>query len=96
MPRCSPAEAHRIAEAVGDLPLILEHAAEARIAIGEYLARLHSDPLGLLDSQPSDYPVTVAAQWAGSLARLRDQAPDALDLLSRLCFFGSAPIPRGT
>jgi hypothetical protein len=94
MPRCKPAEAHLIAEAVGDLPLFLEHAAEARAAIGEYLARLKSDPLGLLDSQPSDYPAPVAAQWQWSLDRLRERTPDALDLLSCLCFFGNAPIPR--
>jgi tetratricopeptide (TPR) repeat protein len=94
MPRCTPAEAHRVAEAVGDLPLFLEHAVEARAAIGEYLARLKSDPLGLLDSQPSDYPASVAAQWRRSLDRLREPTPDPLDLLRCLCFFGNAPIPR--
>ena len=94
MPRYNPVDAHRIAEAVGDLPLFLEHAVEARVATGDYLARLSSDPLGLLDSQPSDYPASVATRWQRSLDRLRSQAPDALDLLSRLCFFGGTPIPR--
>jgi NB-ARC domain len=94
MLRCTPAQAHRVAEAVGDLPLFLEHAVEARAAIGDYLGRLKSDPLGLLDSQPSDYPASVAAQWQRSLDRLRERTPDALELLSCLCFFGNAPIPR--
>jgi len=94
VPWYSSADAYQIAEAVGDLPLLLEHAAESRATIAEYLTRLRSDPLGLLDSQPSDYPATVAAQWEENLSRLRAQAPDALDLLSRLCFFGSASIPR--
>jgi hypothetical protein len=94
MPRFNPAEAHRIAEAVGDLPLLLEHAVEARAAIEEYLARLHTDPLRLLDSQPSDYPSTVAEQWKASLDRLRKESPAALSLLHCLCFFGNAPIPR--
>ena len=93
-PRYNPAEAHQIAEAVGDLPLFLEHMVEARAAIGDYLARLKTDPLGLLDSQPSDYPASVAMQWQRSLDRLRERTPDALDLLSCLCFFGNAPIPR--
>jgi hypothetical protein len=94
MPRYNPAEAHRIAEAVGDLPLLLEHAVESRAAIDEYLARLRTDPLGLLDSQPTDYPATVAAQWQESLAWVREEAPYALDLLKCLCFLGSAPVPR--
>jgi hypothetical protein len=94
MLRYNPAQAHRIAETVGDLPLFLEHAVEARVPIGDYLALLMSDPLELLDSQPSDYPASVTAQWNRSLDSLRKHAPDALDLLSCLCFFGSAPIPR--
>jgi hypothetical protein len=94
MPRYSPVEAHRIAQAVGDLPLLLEHAVESRVAIDDYLARLDNDPLGLLDSQPSDYHAPISAQWRRSFARLRAENPGALDLLNCLCFFGSAPIPR--
>ncbi len=94
MPRCNPVDAHRIAEAVGDLPLFLEHAAQTRLGTGEYLARLGSNPLELLDSQPCDYPASVAGQWRRSLDWLRGQTPDALDLLSCLCFLGGAPIPR--
>jgi hypothetical protein len=91
MPRYNQAEAYRIAEMVGDLPLLLEHAVESRAAIDEYLARLQADPLGLLDSQPSDYPATVAQQWRDSLAQL---PTDAMDLLNCLCFLGGASIPR--
>jgi hypothetical protein len=94
MSRYDPAQAHRVAEAVGDLPLFLEHAVEARLTTPEYLRRLHRDPLGLLDSQPVDYPASLAVQWRRTLDQLRAQPPEALDLLSRLCFFGSAPIPR--
>jgi hypothetical protein len=94
MSRFDLAEAHRIGETVGDLPLFLEHAIESHDAIGEYLARLNADPLGLLDSQPSDYPASLTAQWRRALDRLREQPPEALDLLGCLCFFGSAPIPR--
>jgi len=38
--------------------------------------------------------VTVATQWRRTLSRLRAENPGALDLLSCLCFFGRAPIPR--
>jgi len=94
MPRYNTAEAHRIAETVGDLPLFLEHAVEAPAPTGQYLARLESDPLGLLGTQPSDYPASLAAQWSRTRDLLGKQAPDALELLSCLCFFGTGPIPR--
>lgn len=86
--------AHRLAEGVGDLPLLLEHAVESRIATGAYLARLESDPLGLLDDQPADYHAGIADEWLAVLRELRKQAPDALDLLRCLAFFGSDPVPR--
>jgi hypothetical protein len=87
-------EAHRIAAALGDLPLFLEHAVEARSVTRKYLGRLRSNPMGLLDSQPVDYPTSLTTQWQRILDRLREQPPEALDLLGCLCFFGSAPIPR--
>ncbi|HEY1626797.1 MAG TPA: FxSxx-COOH system tetratricopeptide repeat protein [Streptosporangiaceae bacterium] len=86
--------AHRLAEGVGDLPLLLEHAVESRIATSAYLARLERDPLGLLDDQPADYHASIAGEWGVVLDRLRADAPDALDLLRCLAFFGNDPVPR--
>lgn len=94
MRKFSSVWAHRLAEAVGDLPLLLEHAMESQVTIGAYLARLDSDPLGLLDDQPADYQSTIAGEWRTALDRLRADAPDALDLLRCLAFFGSDPVPR--
>ena len=56
--------------------------------------KTQQDPLALLDSQPSDYPATIAGEWQAAIARLRDHAPDALALLRCLSYFGSEPIPR--
>jgi hypothetical protein len=92
--RFNAADAHQLADAVGDLPLLLEHAAEFQVAVPEYVSRLANEPLILLDSQPSDYPATIASEWQATIARLRDQDPDALDLLRCLSYFGSEPIPR--
>lgn len=86
--------AHRLAEGVGDLPLLLEHAVESRVAVNAYLARLDSEPLGLLDEQPADYHATIASVWQTVVDQLRANAPDALDLLFRLAFFGADPVPR--
>jgi tetratricopeptide (TPR) repeat protein len=90
----SEADAHQLAEAVGDLPLVLEHAAESRMPVPEYLARLDSDPLGLLAGQPSDYPVSIADAWSEMIDQLRSSADYALNLLHCLSFFDSGSIPR--
>jgi NB-ARC domain/Tetratricopeptide repeat len=86
--------AHRLAEGVGDLPLLLEHAVESSAAVDAYLARLAGDPLGLLDEQSADYQATIAGEWRTALDQLRADVPDALDLLCCLAFFGSDPVPR--
>jgi tetratricopeptide (TPR) repeat protein len=94
MRRFHATAAHQLADAVGDLPVLLEHAVESQIAIGQYIAGLARDPLGLLDDQPSDYRGTVAGEWRAALDQLRNQGTDSLDLLACLCFFGDEPIPR--
>jgi tetratricopeptide (TPR) repeat protein len=86
--------AHRLAEGVGDLPLLLEHAVESRVGTSAYIARLDGDPLGLLDNQPADYHASIAGEWRAVLGQLRADATDALDLLCCLAFFGSDPVPR--
>lgn len=90
----STLSAHRLAEGVGDLPLLLEHAVESRLATSSYLARLERDPFALLDDQPADYHSSITGEWQAILGQLRADAPDALDLLGCLAFFGSDPVPR--
>jgi len=41
----------------------------------------------LTESQPSDYPVAVAAAWSLSMAQLKEQTPFAWELLRRCAFF---------
>lgn len=94
MRRFSAVSAHRLAEGVGDLPLLLEHAVESHVAVEAYLARLDKDPLGLLDNQPADYQAPIAGEWRAGLDQLRADAPDALNLLRCLAFFGGDPVPR--
>jgi tetratricopeptide (TPR) repeat protein len=94
MRRFDATAAHQLADAVGDLPVLLEHAVESQVTTGQYIERLQRDPLGLLRGQPSDYQGTIAGEWRMVLDRLRNQGPDFLELLARLCFFGNEPIPR--
>jgi tetratricopeptide (TPR) repeat protein len=90
----SEVDAHRLADAVGDLPLILEHAAEARLPADGYIAKLNDDPIALFSSgQPSPYRATVAETWSDMAQKLHSANSDSLDLLYRLAFFGPGPIP---
>jgi hypothetical protein len=94
MPKASQVVAHQLADGVGDLPLFLEHAAESRIAVDTYLARLNSDPLTLLADHPADYHSTIGGVWQAATDQLRTDAPDAFDLLCCLASFGTEPVPR--
>jgi hypothetical protein len=89
-------DAHRLAGAVGDLPILLEHAAESQTGVDQYIAHLEKDPLGLLDGQPSDYQGTIADEWQTVLDQLEERSPDSLGLLACLCFFNDEPIPQGS
>ena len=94
IPKASQVVAHQLADGVGDLPLLLEHAAESRIAVDTYLARLASDPLTLLADHPADYHSTIGGVWQTAIDQLRTDAPDAFDLLGCLASFGTEPVPR--
>ncbi len=94
MPKASQVAAHQLADGVGDLPLLLEHAAESRTAVATYLAGLDSDPLTLLADHPADYHSTIGSVWQTTIDQLRQDAPDAFELLCCLASFGAEPIPR--
>jgi len=92
-------EANRLAEELGDLPLALEQAGalqvEAGMSVDEYLVLLSEESGKLLAAnQPTDYPLSVAAAWSLSMARLKEKTPFAWELLRRCAFFSPEPIPR--
>lgn len=95
----TPEDADRLAEELGDLPLALEQAgalhAETGIAVSEYLRLLTQRTSQLLSQgKPTEYPVSMTAAWALSVASLEEKLPEALDLLRYCAFFGPEPIPR--
>ncbi|HEV2345075.1 MAG TPA: FxSxx-COOH system tetratricopeptide repeat protein [Actinocrinis sp.] len=92
-------DADRIADALGDLPLAVEHAAAWYVATGmpvnEYLRLIENNRIELLDVAPSpDYRRTVAAAWKVSLDRLQEVNEGALQLLRVCSFFAPEPIAR--
>ncbi|GAA0573227.1 FxSxx-COOH system tetratricopeptide repeat protein [Actinomadura livida] len=95
----TPEDANRLAEELGDLPLALEQAGalhtETGIAVSEYLQLLAERTSQLLSQgRPSEYPASMTAAWALSVASLEEKLPEALDLLRYCAFFGPEPIPR--
>lgn len=93
-----PAEAGRLAEELGDLPLALEHAAgwlsTTQMTTDDYLSLLRERTAELFDpARPRDYPAAVGATWIISMNQLREQNPNAERLLHLCAFIGPNPIP---
>jgi hypothetical protein len=98
VPRLTEADADRLAEALGDLPLGLAQAAgllsETVMTAGEYVEELNEHAAELLaEAPPAGYPASLAAAIGLSLNRLRTENPAALDLLALAAQLAPEPIP---
>jgi tetratricopeptide (TPR) repeat protein len=97
LPDIIPEHADKLADKLGDLPLALEQAAawqaETGMSVPDYL-RLFDTHVGQLmaESAPASYPTPVAASWALTFERLREQQAAAAELLELLAFFGAEPV----
>ncbi|GAA1293078.1 hypothetical protein Psi02_50950 [Planotetraspora silvatica] len=92
------AEADRLAEALGDLPLAIEQAAAYRVQTGmttdEYITELDRQTRRTLTKGKStDYPQSMTAAWQLSVQAIEQRMPEAATLLRCLAFFGPEPIP---
>jgi hypothetical protein len=98
-PNLPEAEADRLAEALGDLPLAIEHASAwlhaTGMAVGDYLRLIQEKQgqLAELDLAPG-YEMPVAAAANVALDRLAVENPAALQLLQVCSFFAPEPISR--
>ena len=95
----SEQDADRLAEQLGDLPLALEQAgamlAETGMPVDEYLRLLEEHVSSIMSEGKSpDYPMSMTAAWKLSVSTLKDQLPQAQELLRCCAFFGPEPIPR--
>jgi len=93
------ADADALADALGDLPLALEHAGavqdETGMPVAEYLQLFEEHGLQLLASPGlARYPVPVTAAWQVSIQQLTELQPESVELLRFCSFFGPQPIPR--
>jgi tetratricopeptide (TPR) repeat protein len=97
VPALTDADADRVADALGDLPLAIEQAgawlAETGTPAPEYVADLITESAAVLAlSQPIDYPTPVAVTWRLAFDRLQEQSPGAARLLQLCAFFAPEPI----
>ena len=88
--------ADRIADAVGDLPLVLDQAgsllADTGIGVEEYLRLLHERAVDLL-ARGAGHRSSTAAAWAVTFGRLAADAPAALGLVTLLAWLAPEPVP---
>ncbi|MEV0202085.1 FxSxx-COOH system tetratricopeptide repeat protein [Nonomuraea sp. NPDC050691] len=99
LPRIDPADADRVADALGDLPLALEQASslmtQTAISVDDYLSQLEKNTRELLAvGRPTEYPTSMTAAWRLSVTHLQARRPEAIDILRCCAFFGPEPIPR--
>ncbi|HKR52342.1 MAG TPA: FxSxx-COOH system tetratricopeptide repeat protein [Pseudonocardiaceae bacterium] len=96
-PGVSAAEADRLAEAVGDLPLALAQAAgflaETGMPVDHYLDLLDTRAEELLDQNPPQGQHSLAAAIRVSTDRLAEVDPAALALVRIGAFLAPEPIP---
>ncbi|HKN55414.1 MAG TPA: FxSxx-COOH system tetratricopeptide repeat protein, partial [Amycolatopsis sp.] len=99
-PELADADAERISEKLGDLPLAIEQAAawlaETGMPASEYL-RLFDEKFSEIhteESKPSDYDATIAAAWDVSFSALSTRNAAAHQLLQVCAFFAPEPISR--
>jgi hypothetical protein len=97
--RASDPDTDLLAEKLGDLPLALDQAgamlAETGMPVSEYIRLLDEHFIMVMSEGHSQgYPVSVTAAWTISVAKVREQLPQAQELLRCCAFFGPDPIPR--
>ena len=97
VPELDLADARKVADALGHLPLAVEQASawleQTGMSANAYVTELTTQATRILAvNQPSDYPAPVVATWNLSFDRLKERSPAAVRLLQLLAFFSPGPI----
>ncbi|HEY7144252.1 MAG TPA: FxSxx-COOH system tetratricopeptide repeat protein [Streptosporangiaceae bacterium] len=97
VPELDMADAKRVADALGHLPLAVEQASawleQTGMPARAYVEQLATQSTKILAlNQPPDYPMPVVATWNLSFERLKERSPAAVRLLQLCAFFSPGPI----
>lgn len=99
VPALTEADANRVAEATGDLPLAVDQAAALLADTGwdvsTYLDLLHRNAERLLAHRdgPDGYPMSVGASWQITFDRLASADPAAWQLITVAAWLAPEPVP---
>jgi tetratricopeptide (TPR) repeat protein/CO dehydrogenase nickel-insertion accessory protein CooC1 len=97
VPELDLADAQRVADALGHLPLAVEQASawleQTGMPARTYVEQLTTQSTRILAlNQPPDYPMPVVATWNLSFDQLKGRSPAAVRLLQLCAFFSPGPI----
>jgi tetratricopeptide (TPR) repeat protein len=96
-PRLTAQEADQLAEALEDLPLLLDQTAgwlnDSDLSVGAYLELLDSGVDEDVVKPSADFPHAFQTAWSILLNKLRETVPESLDLLRLCTFFAPGLIP---
>ncbi|MER6968897.1 FxSxx-COOH system tetratricopeptide repeat protein, partial [Streptomyces halstedii] len=96
-PRLTEPEADQLAEALVDLPLLLDQTAgwlnDSDLSVEEYIALLDGGIDQDVVKISADFPVAFQTAWSILLNKLRDTVPESVDLLRLCTFFAPGFIP---
>ncbi|MEU9346815.1 FxSxx-COOH system tetratricopeptide repeat protein [Streptomyces sp. NPDC048278] len=95
--RLSEQEADQLAEALEDLPLLLDQTAgwlnDSDLTVDDYIALLEDGVDQDVVRVSADLPVPFQTVWSILLNKLRDTVPESVDLLRLCTFFAPGFIP---
>ncbi|MGW1127763.1 FxSxx-COOH system tetratricopeptide repeat protein [Streptomyces sp. NPDC002526] len=96
-PRLTPAEADQLADALEDLPLLLDQTAgwlnDSDLSVEEYIELLEGGIDQDVVKVSADFPLAFQTAWSILLNKLRDTVPESVDLLRLCSFFAPGSIP---
>ncbi|MFD1657842.1 FxSxx-COOH system tetratricopeptide repeat protein [Streptomyces caeni] len=96
-PRLTEAEADQLAEALEDLPLLLDQTAgwlnDSDLSVEEYIGLLEGGIDQDVVKVSADFPLAFQTAWSILLNKLRETVPESVDLLRLCTFFAPGFIP---
>ncbi|MFF9345997.1 FxSxx-COOH system tetratricopeptide repeat protein [Streptomyces sp. NPDC014734] len=96
-PRLTPAEADQLAEALEDLPLLLDQTAgwlgDSDMSVQEYIELLEGGIDQDVVKVSADFPLAFQTAWSILLNKLKETVPESVDLLRLCSFFAPGSIP---
>ncbi|MDC2958496.1 FxSxx-COOH system tetratricopeptide repeat protein [Streptomyces gilvifuscus] len=96
-PRLSEPDADQLAEALEDLPLLLDQTAgwlnDSDLSVEDYIALLEGGIDQDVVKVSADFPVAFQTAWSILLNKLRETVPESVDLLRLCTFFAPGFVP---